>query len=168
MISSSQPVIWIADSTPLIVLAKIGHLHLLTLFADEVLIPQMVVEEVLAGDEDDPGRQALELGFGQRVANPPVPSSVAALRLDAGEEAVLAVAAAKPGSHVVLDDGKARAAAQTLGVPVIGTLGIVARAKAEGHIPAAKPLIRALQSVQFRADDALLRAVLQGLGETWP
>lgn len=166
--SAAAPETWVADSTPLIVLAKIGHLSLLTLFAAQVLIPQTVADEVQAGDEGDPTRAALMAGFGQIVAAPPIPPPVAALHLDAGEEAVLAAALATSGSRAVLDDGKARAAAQTLGVPLIGTLGIIVRARAAGHIPAAKPLVEALRQVGFHADNALLSAVLHRLGETWP
>lgn len=159
---------WIVDSTPLIVLAKIEQLPLLTFFADRLWIPQIVAEEVQAGSENDPARAALTAGFGQIVPTAPVPASLAERHLDAGEEAVLAVALAQSGSRVVLDDGKARAAAQALGIPIIGTLGIIARACASGRISAAKPLIEKLRQVDFRADDALLSAVLTRLGEAWP
>lgn len=160
--------VWVADSTPLIVLAKIGHLHLLTLFAETILIPQIVADEVQAGAADDPAHAALAAGFGQSAAAVPVPALVATHRLDAGEESVLAHALTLPGSRAVLDDGKARSAAQELNIPMIGTLGIITRARAAGHIPLAKPLIEALRQVDFHANDALLRTVLNRLGETWP
>ncbi|MDQ2800333.1 MAG: DUF3368 domain-containing protein [Armatimonadota bacterium] len=159
---------WVVDSTPLIVLAKIDYLHLLTLFADQLLIPQIVADEVQAGDENDPARKALTSGFGQSFLSPTIPPQVAAYCLDPGEEAVLAGALARPGSRAVLDDGKGRLAAQGLNIPLIGTLGIIVRARMANHIPAAKPLIMALRQVDFRADDTLIRSVLQRLGETWP
>lgn len=167
MILEETSAVWITDATPLIVFAKIGYLNLISAFA-AVLVPQTVVGEVLEGQEDDPARQALEAGWGQRIPDAPIPPALAALGLDPGEEAVLAAALARPGSHVVLDNREARNAARSLGVPAIGTLGIIARAKRAGHIPAAKPLMAALRAVQFRAGDALIEAVLVELGETWP
>lgn len=163
----STPVVWTADATPLIVLAKIGHLDLMSTLADVVLVPRTVVDEVLEGNEDDSARQSLEAGWGQRIPDAPIPPVLGVLRLDPGEEAVLAAALARPGSHAILDDLAARKAAKSLGVPAVGTLGIIARAKREGYIPAAKPLMTALRAVQFRAGDALIEAVLIELGELW-
>lgn len=160
--------VWITDSTPLIVLARIGQLDLLSLFAGPVLIPELVAAEVRAGGEDDPAHAALAEGFGQIVAAHILPAPVAARGLDAEGAAVLAAALVRPRSRAVLDDGKARATASALGIPVIGTLGVIARARAAGHISAAKPLIEALRQAGFPADDDLLRAVLHRLGETWP
>ena len=158
----------IAASTPLIVLAKIERLDLLTVFAASVLVPQTVADEVLAGNETDPGRRALLTGWGNVVPDVPLPLLLATLHLDPGEAAVLALAQSKPGAICVLDDGKARAAARILGIPCVGTLGLIARAQRQGHIPQAKPLVLALRAIGFRADDALLGDILRGLGETWP
>ena len=41
--------IWVANSSPVIVLAKVGHLTLLQQLADEVVLPDAVVAEILAG-----------------------------------------------------------------------------------------------------------------------
>lgn len=159
---------WIVDSTPLIVLAKINYLFLLPLLSASLVIPQTVADEVQAGDKNDPARASLLGGWGQIIPTPPIPIPVAALHLDAGEEAVLSVALARPGSRAVIDDGKARAAAQALSVPMIGTLGVIARARVADNIPAAKPLVVALRQVGFHADDDLLTAILNRLGEVWP
>lgn len=43
---------WIVDASPLIVLAKVNHQHLLTALADEVVVPQAVVDEINAGPVD--------------------------------------------------------------------------------------------------------------------
>lgn len=160
--------IWVVDSTPLIVLAKINYLFLMPRLNASLIIPQTVTDEVQAGDENDPARAALLGGWGQIIPTPPISVALAALHLDAGEEAVLAVALAHPGSRAVIDDGKARTAARALFVPMIGTLGIIARARAANDIPAAKPLIVALRQVGFHADDSLLTAILNRLGEDWP
>ena len=42
---------WVVNASPLITLAKAGHLALLTALAREILIPEAVVAEVVEGDE---------------------------------------------------------------------------------------------------------------------
>ena len=86
---------WVVNASPVITLAKAGHLALLTALATEVLLPEAVVAEVLAGPVTDPARQAVEEGWGTRVAVPQVPVSVLEWGLGAGETAVLAVALAR-------------------------------------------------------------------------
>lgn len=72
----------------------------------------------------------------------PIPSVVAHWDLVAGEAQVLALCVAID-SVAVPDDGEARACAQSLGIPLIGTLGIVLRARKQGLIPACAPSCRA-------------------------
>ncbi|MBM2813059.1 MAG: putative nucleic acid-binding protein, contains domain, partial [Chloroflexi bacterium] len=61
-----------------------------------------------------------------------------------------------------------RAAARSLGVRLIGTLGVVILARREGRIPAAAPVIADLRRVGLRLDDVLLRQALrQFVGEDW-
>lgn len=160
--------VWVVDASPLIVLAKAGYLNLLTDMADEVWIPEPVAVEVLSGSPTDPARQALEAGWGNRVAITTIPAVVAALGLDPGETAVLAVALGRSGSTVVLDDRKAREAARALGLPVMGTLGIILGAKREGRIPSASDALKDLRAAGLYLDDALLQSVLPSVGETWP
>jgi predicted nucleic acid-binding protein len=67
-------------------------------------------------------------------------------RLDAGEEAVIAWALSRPGTLAILDDERGRRAAMALGIPVIGTLGVVLNAKRLGVIEAARPVVDHLLS----------------------
>lgn len=67
----------------------------------------------------------------------------------------------------VLDDSAARRCAQVLRLPVMGTLGVVLRAKIEGLIPAAADLVRDLQKAGLHLDAEIIRQALQGIGETW-
>ena len=47
---------WVLNASPLIVLAKINHQHLLAQLADEIAIPQAVLAEKYAGPTGDPAR----------------------------------------------------------------------------------------------------------------
>jgi len=90
---------WITDTSPLILLAKVGQLSLLETAARQVLVTDVVEIEVLTGARSDPARIALEAGWGTRVVSPPTPPSVEAFGLDAGETSVLALALSSPGAR---------------------------------------------------------------------
>ena len=159
---------WVVNASPVISLARVGYLDLLSPLATEVLIPEAVVGEVLAGAPTDPARKALESGWGRRASPREIPSSVLEWSLGAGESAVLALALERPGSRAVLDDAAARSCARVLGVPVIGTLGIVLQAKRAGLISSASQVIQSLQGIGFRLDTETLRAaLLRATGEAW-
>ena len=108
---------WVVNASPVITLAKAGHLALLTALATEVLLPEAVVAEVLAGPVTDPARQAVEEGWGTRVAVPRVPVAVLEWGLGAGETAVLAVALARGDCTAILDDAASRRCARRSGRP---------------------------------------------------
>jgi predicted nucleic acid-binding protein len=86
-----------------------------------------------------------------------------------GETAVLAVALARSDCMTVLDDAAGRRCARTLGIPVIGTLGVVLRAKRQGRIASAASIMRDLCAAGLYLDDAMVATVLRhGVGEVWP
>ena len=51
-----MPEFWVVNASPVITLAKAGHLDLLTQLADDVLVPEAVVTELLDAPTDDPAR----------------------------------------------------------------------------------------------------------------
>lgn len=159
---------WVVNASPVITLAKAGHLALFTLLATEVLLPEAVVTELLDGPVADPARQAVEGGWGTRVRVPTVPVPVLEWGLGLGETAVLAVALARGDCTAILDDAEGRRCARTLGVPVMGTLGVVVRAKQHGRIASAAEVVRALRAAGLYIDDALITTILRdGAGEVW-
>lgn len=88
--------------------------------------------------------------------------------LGAGESAVLALAAGRPGATAVLDDTLGRRCARAIGVPVIGTMGLVVRAARTGTVAAASPILRDLRAAGLWLDDALVADVLRrALNEEW-
>jgi hypothetical protein len=125
------------------------------------------VLEIEAGPADDPARKALEAGWGTRVSAGTAPGVVLEWGLGRGETAVLTVALEQRGSIATVDDAAARACARSLGVPVLGTLGVVVRAKLHGLIPSAGDVIRALVAAGLHLDDATIRAALDQVGERW-
>ncbi len=154
---------WISNASPLILLAQAGALSLLEQLADQVVIPNEVVAEVLAGPADDPARRHLAAGWGQRRYVTP-DQDLVEWGLGAGETAVISLAR-NSGAIALLDDRAARHAAKAIGVQTLGTLGIVIRAKRAGLIDSATTLIKQLQDTGLWVSPEILAEARRLAGE---
>jgi predicted nucleic acid-binding protein len=67
--------------------------------------------------------------------------------------------------EVVLDDGKARRYAESLGLRVQGTPAFLLIGKRTGRIDAVRPLIEHLRSSGMHVSDEVMRRVLSRAGE---
>jgi hypothetical protein len=85
--------------------------------------------------------------------------------LGPGESEVLAVATHHPLALVILDDKLARRIAEMQGFRLTGTAGVLLRAKEKGFIPALKPAIEKLLSLNFRLKPDLVQSILEFAGE---
>lgn len=65
----------------------------------------------------------------------------------------------------VQDDRKARRWAKSLGLRVIGTAGLLVRAKRQGVLSEVKPILEALKRSNFRLHPSLEKEVLRLAGE---
>jgi predicted nucleic acid-binding protein len=155
-----MPRVWVVNASPAIVLAKAGMLDLLGRLADELLLPEAVASELLAGPSGDPARAAVESGWGTRIAVERAPTAIVEWGLGAGESSVLAVALERQDAIAVIDDAEARACARALKIRLTGTLGILARAFRAGSIPSLDDAIEKIRAAGLFVDDALVSAVL--------
>ena len=94
-------------------------------------------------------------------------SAAAALYgLGRGETEAINLAVEHPGSLVILDDRRSRLVAGSLGLNIIGTLGILLIAKRKGLIQSLAMEIEYLQTrIGFRIDVDLKARVLREAGE---
>jgi predicted nucleic acid-binding protein len=147
-----EPVV--LDSTCLIGLDQIGHLELLPALFEPILAPPEVEREF--GSSPD----------WLRIEAPAQRDLVRALSLtiDDGEAEAIALAAEQQ-MRVVLDDRKARDVAFRMNLKVIGTVGVLVRAKREGLFPWLKPLLNELIGKGFRLSEDLKKEALQLAGE---
>jgi predicted nucleic acid-binding protein len=76
----------------------------------------------------------------------PAPNSVVSWDLGAGESAVIATALASPNCPAIIDDALGRKCANTLGVELFGTLGLVLIATQRGRIDSARALLSELRA----------------------
>lgn len=154
----------VVNASPLIVLGRAGHLDLLQILGEKVIVPAAVTDEVTE-HSDEAARAIGARAWIERAPAEPVSPAVAAWDLGPGESAVLSWAARHPGTLAVIDDYAARTCAAVISVPVIGTLGLVLRAKARGRVPAARPLVEELRRAGLYLSDALIREALALVGE---
>lgn len=145
----------VTNSSCLIGLERIQRLELLSQVFTSIVIPETVQQEI--------GFRAAFLTV-QAVQNQNL-VTVLKTQVDDGEAEAIALAQEISAANLVLDDGKARKLAKQLGLPVIGTVGILLRAKQQKIIPAVKPLLDALLLSNFRISDALVQKSLQLAGE---
>jgi predicted nucleic acid-binding protein len=158
--------VWVVNASPLILLGKVGRVALLSELSDELIVPDAVAREIGAKPEGERAISEIASLPGTRFeAEVAASSEIAVWNLGRGESQVLALAGAFPGSRAVLDDLEARRCSQSLGLPLIGTLGVVLRAKRKGVIEMARPVIEHLRKVGLYASDSLIEQALAHLGE---
>ena len=157
---------WVVDASPIILLAKTGHLVLLPATADKLLIPKSVAEEIRQAPSDDPARTWLD-AEGEQFVEPtgPIAETVAAWDLGRGESRVLSVGVRRDGWTALVDDGAARRCGKGLDVPIIGTLGLLVVAKRKGDLAAVRPVAKALRRAGLHVDDDVVDQVLCMVGE---
>jgi predicted nucleic acid-binding protein len=163
----------VVDSGPLISLAAVGQVELLREQCGEILIVPAVEREVIAEGQGRAGeaelRAALTAGWARRV--PPLDQAlIARLRRPAlalADSEVLACAVAHGRVLVVTDDAPLRRLAIEEQLPLVGTVGVLVRARLDGRLPALKPLLDQLVASGFRLDPAgsVYRDALARVGE---
>lgn len=157
---------FVVNASPLILLARIQRLDLLSALADSVVFPATVLRELEAGtDHDDAARQVTATDSLLEVANLELPDRIRNWDLGPGESQVLAFARANREYEAVIDDRGARRCARALGISYTGTLGVILKCRQQELIPAARPLVEALQTAGIRLAPALVEAALAEVGE---
>ncbi len=85
--------------------------------------------------------------------------------MGSGESSVLAYAYEHFGIEVVIDDLAGRKCANSLGIPVRGTLGLILIVKKRGIIPYARPVLEGLIGSGLYLSKEVLDKALERVGE---
>ncbi len=165
--------ILVADTGPLVGLAKIRVLMQLKHLTDTVLISPAVRRELLGGAVGDEG-SVLEEALGDllRVERPGTPApnvEEAVMGLDPGERSVVTLAATRNTSEadvvVLMDDQAGRRVAREVGLPVTGLIGVLLRLKEIGAIEAVTPHLETVRERGYWLSDEIIATARRLAGE---
>jgi predicted nucleic acid-binding protein len=149
----------ISNSSPLIALAQIGRLDLLHRLHTSVSIPAAVAREV------GPTLPRLpDWILVQELAGPLRPSAVSA-SIGPGEREVISLGLDLGAGLLILDEQPARLLARSLGLRVIGTVGLLLAGKERGLLSSIRPELDRLLAVRFFMDQDLYDRVIAQAGE---
>jgi len=147
----------VSDASPIIALNQIHRLDLLRNQFGQVVVPPAIELEV------EPSAGVLPAWVHRQYA--PVPPDF--LRdLDPGEREAIALTIQLGANFLVIDDLPGRHAAMSLGLRVIGSLGLLVRAKQSNLIGEVRPLMDAMISHGLYASEELYRRILRRADET--
>ena len=161
----------VADTGPLIALARAGHLQLLQHLYKEILIPPAVHTE-LCLESGRPGAKRLAEAIEEGWLVMRQPSSIMAeqmselvLILDPGEAEAIALAEEVNCRFLLIDERKGRAVAKRRGVPVAGLAGVLLAAKKGGFIDEVIPIVKSLGNIGYRISQSLITEIARLAGE---
>jgi len=158
----------ISDTSPIINLAIIGHLHLLPAIFKEVVIPTAVYNEITVTGAGLPGSAEIAVANWVTVVSVEdrelVDSFLTLLQI--GESEAIVLALQLNADLVLMDETLGRSIARENGLNIMGLLGVLILAKQKGLIPEVKPLIARLQDeADFWISNQLINQVLTEAGE---
>jgi len=158
---------WVVNASPLILLGKVEQIPLLGALAGELAVPRAVIREVSAKPDGERRVQTLTALQATVIVDDEIPpANILSWDLGAGETQVISHAVVHSAGCVVIDDLEARRCAKAMGLAIIGTLGIVGRAKVNGLIEQAEPVIRRLRETGLYASENLVQKLLREVGES--
>lgn len=158
----------VADAAPIIFLAKLDQLHLIrNVFPGTPLLPEAVQRELerddIPHDEQRRIQYFIETCRIEKVRHPLFPSRALSL----ADRCVLTLAAKQKHAVILSDDALVRRIAQTEGMLVSGTLGILIRSRRAGILSQAQT-IHALEDLiarhKFRISVELYQEAVRQMG----
>jgi hypothetical protein len=151
--------VFVSNASPIIAFERLSQLSLLQQLTQTLHIPQAVRREVF-GSQSLPG-WVIEKTLVQPLSQLPLSP-----RLGAGESEAIALALELAPCQLVIDDLAARRAAQSLNIPIVGTVGLLILARQKTLIPILKSHLDTLRQADFRIADRVYELALRQVGET--
>ena len=148
----------IADSSALITLAIIDKLDLLEKLFDKVYVPRAVYNEICKKDKNESIKLANYCK--DRVLDIKSNTNFN-ISLGKGESEAITLYNEKNADFLLCDDKKAKKFAQSFGIKVIGSLGVLIKAKEEKLITEISPLLKILKESPIYIDDKTYALVLE-------
>lgn len=157
----------VADSGPLIALARLGRLDIPQRLWNVALIPATVLQECTS-DAGKAGAQliqdAVAAGLFEVVPDSTPGGELANMRLDPGERAAIVLALERQ-AVLLIDEARGRKTASALGVAHTGVCGLLVLAKHRGLIERVAPMLNTLQTCNYFIASGLRQDTLRLAGE---
>jgi hypothetical protein len=154
----------IADTSALLALAACDALLLLDQLFEEVRVPPAVHRECLVPGK--PGVDQLESYLRGKVFEVDLKEYVIAVAgLGQGELEAMALYKHLDADRLLVDDHRARKVASINGIQVVGSLGVLLRAKESGLIVEIRDRLAAIQSAGVHYSEQLVNETLRLAGE---
>lgn len=157
----------IADSSILIPLARINHLHLLEQMYGGVFIPQGIYDEVVirgagrAGSKEVPNADFIHV---EPLRHPDVVDEYID-PLSPEDASVIGLSKGLSADLILTRDGRLRRRAKMEGIPVATLRAFFIDAKQAGFIPAVKPLLDEMRNKGILIRDGIYQQTLRLAGE---
>jgi predicted nucleic acid-binding protein len=155
----------ISNTTPILSLLKLEKLDLLEKLYTSIIIPKAVWQEIEIGREGNYYQDLSVLPWIEILTVQNEQSIQYLTDLDPGEAEVIVLAREMKADLVIIDESLGRSYAQHFGLTLTGTLGLLLRAKKEGHIDLIAPLLAELKMKGVWLNDQVIRNVLLSAGE---
>lgn len=151
----------VADTGPLLALARVDFLESLSHLFSPVCVTQTVLRECLIKPDRADAKKiqtAIMRGWLVPVDDPQVRASLS--HLDRGEQTALEYALTSAAT-VLIDERLGRLAAKAHQLNIIGALGVLLLAKRTGLLPAIKPKLHELVTSGYFLSDKLIAEILE-------
>lgn len=151
----------VADASPLHYLILIDHVDVLPALYGRVVVPPAVIAELTREETPDRVKSWIDNAPDWLHVQAPtqMPPDVRAT-LGAGERDAIALAKEMTADALLVDDRDARRECAQLGIPVLGTLRVLADAAQQGFADLITAFAR-LRATNFRASDQLLERIIE-------
>ena len=150
--------ILIADSSALIALSIVNKIDVLEKLFDQVFVPKAVFEEISVNNKDE--SKQLYYYCKNRVVE--IVSMIDFnVSLGKGESEAMVLYKEQNADLLLCDDKKAKKFARNFGINIIGSLGVLLKAKEKKLIPQIAPLITTLQNSKIFIDENTCNTVLK-------
>ncbi len=154
--------ILIADSSALIALAIIDKLEILQKLFSNIFVPRAVYDEITKDNKTE--AKKLTKFCKDKVLDIETKINFN-ISLGKGESEAVILYQEQNADFLLCDDKKAKKFAQSFGINVIGSLGVLIKAKKARYIEAIEPLIKKLKESQIYIDENTCNTVLKIEGE---
>lgn len=153
----------VTNTSPLLAFSKMQAFEIIGKLPYEFICPAEVENEILIGVNQGYETEIPDWLKVENLQSNLSPLAVASL--DVGEAAVIQLALEQNIETVCIDERKGRRAALAVGLKIVGSLGLLGKAKTLGIISEIKPFIKKAKDNSIFYDENLVKTFLKSFGE---